>query len=103
MLNESWKAVTKISDPAQYMSVAATWIELPLKFLTMREVSVMLRDVVKHVNVDRAFERLQNELQSIIVRCVARVAWARTWTRRGVRCVCVLTHGWRVDSWRTTR
>lgn len=66
LLNEVWKVCSKIEDPQVYMEVAEVYIEYPLKHLSPKEVNVLLADIVRHVSKDKAYERLQPQLQSII-------------------------------------
>jgi hypothetical protein len=72
ILERVWANVTKIAEPDNYVVVAETWIEFPLNYLTTREVDVMLADVLAHVNVDRAHERLQPRLVGIVQKVLAK-------------------------------
>jgi hypothetical protein len=93
ILNEVWKVVTKHDKPDEYVSVAEVYIEFPLKYFTVslllsafyssfyhsvvllilnsstkqaKEVNLMLGDILRHVNVDKAYVSLQPQLQSIV-------------------------------------
>ena len=55
--------ITKLTDPKEYIDVAVTWIEYVLKYFSEREVAVLLKDLYKHVMVDRAYDRLMDELK----------------------------------------
>lgn len=66
ILNEVWKVVTKLENPEEYIFVAEVYIEYPLKYFTSKEVNLMLGDILKHVNVDKAYLNFQPQLQSIV-------------------------------------
>eukprot|EP00058_Branchiostoma_floridae_P021627 XP_002607117.1 hypothetical protein BRAFLDRAFT_68089 [Branchiostoma floridae] len=55
-LNEVWKVVMKLKNPANYIACAEVWIEYPCKHFTKREVNTILGDIIKHMVPDRAFE-----------------------------------------------
>lgn len=65
VLNEVWKAVTQIEEPAAYMEVAQVFIEFILRCFTQREADIFLQDVIGHVTPGRAYEQLQVPLRHI--------------------------------------
>ena len=50
LLNEVWKVVTKEEDLSVYSECAATFVELLLKHYSDREVQIILKDLVRHLN-----------------------------------------------------
>eukprot|EP00698_Gefionella_okellyi_P012762 TRINITY_DN3458_c0_g1_i1.p1 TRINITY_DN3458_c0_g1~~TRINITY_DN3458_c0_g1_i1.p1 ORF type:complete len:957 (+),score=233.47 TRINITY_DN3458_c0_g1_i1:41-2872(+) len=72
VLNEVWKVVTKFTQPVPYMNVAQIWIEYPLKHLSMREVNVMMRDILAHVSQDHNYEQVQPQLQAVVQRILLK-------------------------------
>jgi hypothetical protein len=71
ILNEVWKDVTKMDDIIPYISVGEVFIEFPLKHLSPRETNILLGDIIKHVNVDRKFTEVQQQLQSIVQKILS--------------------------------
>jgi hypothetical protein len=85
-----WKVAGKLTDVVTYMNVAQVFIEYPLQHLSVRppipfaplacsltacqfrEVGVLLNDVLKHVTVEHAYEKVQAQLQAIVQRIIAR-------------------------------
>ncbi|CAB3989058.1 Hypothetical predicted protein [Paramuricea clavata] len=56
LLNDVWKVVMKLNSPEEYISCAEIWVEYPIKYFGKREIDTLLGDILKHLNVDRAFE-----------------------------------------------
>jgi len=54
LLNEVWKIVTRCDDLPMYISCATAWLELLLRHYSEREVTILLRDVVRHVDAASA-------------------------------------------------
>ncbi|XP_076309475.1 VPS35 endosomal protein-sorting factor-like isoform X2 [Tachypleus tridentatus] len=73
MLNEVWKVVTKLKNPADYMSCAEVWIEYPVKHFSKREVNTFLGDIIKHMNPDRAFESHYSQLVTVFDRILSHM------------------------------
>jgi len=72
LLNDVWRVVTKFPDVKDYMSVAEVFIDYPLTHCTVREVNALLGDVLKHVQKDKAYETLQPQLQSMLLKILAK-------------------------------
>ncbi|XP_066291616.1 VPS35 endosomal protein-sorting factor-like isoform X2 [Branchiostoma lanceolatum] len=72
-LNEVWKIVMKLKNPANYISCAEVWIEYPCKHFTKREVNTILGDIIKHMVPDRAFEDFYPQLQSIVTKVLSHM------------------------------
>jgi len=70
ILNDVWKAVTKIEDPTEYMEIAEVFIQYILVNFTDRETNIFLKDVIKHVKVDQSHLRLQERLLSVLSKTV---------------------------------
>ncbi|GFO28653.1 upf0505 protein c16orf62-like protein [Plakobranchus ocellatus] len=66
VLNEVWKVVVKLKNPADYISCAEVWIEYVVKNFGKRELSTILGDIIKHMIPDRAYEDFYPQLQSVI-------------------------------------
>ena len=49
MLNEAWGAVRKERDLPTYITACAAWIELLLRHYSDREVLILLKDLVAHI------------------------------------------------------
>eukprot|EP01090_Pellita_catalonica_P021810 TRINITY_DN8265_c0_g1_i1.p1 TRINITY_DN8265_c0_g1~~TRINITY_DN8265_c0_g1_i1.p1 ORF type:complete len:820 (-),score=152.51 TRINITY_DN8265_c0_g1_i1:35-2494(-) len=71
LLNDVWKVVTKITDPNKYMEVAEVWIEYPAKHCTKSHTNTLLADIIRHVKPNKAFEKLQLQLQSVVQKILA--------------------------------
>ncbi|KAK3713118.1 hypothetical protein RRG08_036730 [Elysia crispata] len=71
VLNEVWKVVVKLKNPADYISCAEVWIEYVVKHFGKRELSTILGDIIKHMTPDRAYEDFYPQLQSVITKILA--------------------------------
>ena len=85
ILNDVWKVVTRIQDPAEYLDIAAVFVQFLLINFTEREVNIFLADVVKHVKqcpLDKIqSEPFQDKLQVHLSLSVFRSI--------SLECVCV--------------
>jgi hypothetical protein len=67
ILNDVWKVVTKIEDPAAYIEIAAVFVQYLLLNFSEREVNIFLKDVIKHLKTtDQAYKGCQETLALII-------------------------------------
>lgn len=66
LLNDVWKAVTKLTNPSDYIGCAEVWIEYVLQLFGKRELNTFLGDIIKHMTPDRAYEEHYSQLQGII-------------------------------------
>ncbi|XP_068081598.1 VPS35 endosomal protein-sorting factor-like isoform X2 [Anabrus simplex] len=66
VLNDVWRVVTKLEDPAHYISCAEVWIQFPVKHFSCREVNTFLGDIIRHMSPERAYEQHYSQLQAII-------------------------------------
>lgn len=73
ILNDVWKIVTKLKNPADYMSCAEIWIEYAVKHFGKREVNTFLGDIIRHMLPDRAFENHYPQLTRVIDRILAHM------------------------------
>lgn len=71
VLNDVWKAVTKIKESAEYMEIAQVFIQYLLVNFSDREVNIFLKDVIKHVRKDNAFKTLQPQLFVVTQRVMS--------------------------------
>lgn len=68
ILNDVWKVVTKIEDPEEYVEIAVVFVQYLLMNFSEREVNIFLKDVIKHLKKDQANLKLQEPLQSIVLK-----------------------------------
>lgn len=73
VLNEVWKVVSKLKNPADYMSCAEVWIEYPCKHFTKREINTFLGAIIKQMVPDRAFENHYAQLGAVVDRILVHV------------------------------
>ncbi|XP_064600257.1 VPS35 endosomal protein-sorting factor-like [Liolophura sinensis] len=73
VLNDVWKVVMKLKQPADYISCAEVWIEYVVKHFGKREVNTILADVIKHMMPDRAFEEFYPQLHSIVSKILVHI------------------------------
>ncbi|XP_069124492.1 VPS35 endosomal protein-sorting factor-like [Argopecten irradians] len=73
VLNEVWKAVMKLKNPADYIGSAEIWIEYVVINFGKREVNTILADIIKHMTPDRAFEDFYPQLQSVVAKVVTHI------------------------------
>ncbi len=67
VLNEVWRVVTKEKDIRTYVAAAASWMEVVVEHYSYLEVSVIMRDVVRHLNEDDAeVEGVGKELEPLV-------------------------------------
>lgn len=66
LLNDVWKAVTKLTNPSDYIGCAEVWIEYVLQLFGKRELNTFLADIIKHMTPDRAYEDHYPQLQGIV-------------------------------------
>lgn len=68
ILNEIWGVVTKFENAEHYMNVVEVFIEFPAKHCSLRELNIMLGDVLKHVRVEHQYSNFQVELQNVALK-----------------------------------
>ncbi|XP_062508525.1 VPS35 endosomal protein-sorting factor-like [Corticium candelabrum] len=73
LLNDVWKTVTKLKNPADYIMCAEVWVEFPAKHFGKREVNTLLGDIIKHMTPDRAFQDYYPQLQSVVVKVLSHM------------------------------
>ncbi|XP_042908545.1 VPS35 endosomal protein-sorting factor-like isoform X2 [Parasteatoda tepidariorum] len=73
LLNDIWKIVTKLKNPADYMSCAEVWIEYIVKHFSKREVNTFLGDIIRHMLLDRAFEQHYPQLTKVVDRILLHI------------------------------
>lgn len=73
ILNDVWRIVMQLEDPAEYIACAEVWIEYPVKNFGKKEVNAMLKDCLDHVNKDRAYEKHIPQLQSMLFRMLSNM------------------------------
>eukprot|EP01113_Clastostelium_recurvatum_P024252 TRINITY_DN2894_c0_g1_i4.p1 TRINITY_DN2894_c0_g1~~TRINITY_DN2894_c0_g1_i4.p1 ORF type:complete len:702 (-),score=262.98 TRINITY_DN2894_c0_g1_i4:42-1856(-) len=71
ILNDVWRVVKKFTNVDEYITVAEVFIEYPLKHCSQKEVNILLSDIMAHVSQDKAYERLQPQLQSIVFKVLS--------------------------------
>ncbi|XP_022318792.1 VPS35 endosomal protein-sorting factor-like [Crassostrea virginica] len=73
VLNEVWKTVMKLKNPADYIGCSEIWIEYVVKHFGKKEVNKILADIIKHMTPDRAFEDYYSQLQSVVTKILAHM------------------------------
>eukprot|EP00055_Hartaetosiga_balthica_P011758 m.54685 g.54685 ORF g.54685 m.54685 type:complete len:923 (+) comp7726_c0_seq3:32-2800(+) len=74
ILNKVWGTVTKFADPMKYISCVDAWIEYPIKYLSYKQVNVLLRDITSHMSTKRAFESHYDQLQAVANKILANIS-----------------------------
>ncbi|RWS26992.1 UPF0505 protein C16orf62-like protein [Leptotrombidium deliense] len=69
LLNEVWKMIARLK-PSEYIICADVWMDFVVTHFGIREINTLLRDIVKHMQPDRAFENHYNHILSIIGKVV---------------------------------
>ena len=72
LLNETWRVVTKLKNPSEYVVCAEVWIEFVLKYFGRREINTLLGDIIKHMMPDRAYEDHYPQLQTVVAKILER-------------------------------
>jgi len=70
LLKEVWQIATTMVNPKEYITVADVFIEYAAKYCTPREVNTYLGDIVTHMKEAQAYEQLQTQLQSIVLKVI---------------------------------
>lgn len=65
LMNEIWKKVSKLKA-SQHIICADIWMDFVVQYLGVFEVNVLLKDIVKHMQPDRAYEDHYDKLISIV-------------------------------------
>ncbi|XP_063225001.1 VPS35 endosomal protein-sorting factor-like isoform X2 [Bacillus rossius redtenbacheri] len=73
ILNDVWRCVSKLSDPAHYACCAEVWVEFVARHFSRREVNTFLGDVIRHMSVDRAYESHYAQLHTIVNKVVTHM------------------------------
>ncbi|CAG2068317.1 unnamed protein product, partial [Timema podura] len=66
VLNDVWRVVTKLYDPAQYISCGEVWVQFAVRHFSPREVNTFLGDIIRHMTPDRAYENHYPQLHAVI-------------------------------------
>jgi hypothetical protein len=77
LLNDLWKVARKIEDVREFMEVASTFVDFPLKYFTQREVNTVLADVRKRVTADRAHEGLLPQINALVHRVLSSLPFEK--------------------------
>jgi len=73
ILNDVWKIVMQLENPADYVACAEAWIEYPVKNFGKKEVNALLGDCIRHMMPDRAFESHLPQLQSMVSKIMSHM------------------------------
>ncbi|KAL2620467.1 hypothetical protein R1flu_000672 [Riccia fluitans] len=68
VLNDIWRVVMKYSNLSEYLSVADVFVEYILQNCTEAELSVILRDIMKHVLKGEVNDGMLLSLESIVFK-----------------------------------
>ncbi|XP_074593816.1 VPS35 endosomal protein-sorting factor-like [Brevipalpus obovatus] len=69
LMNNVWKKISKLKS-SEHLSCASVWTDFAVKHLDMKEVNILLKDIVKHVQPDIMSEEHHAEVINIIKRVV---------------------------------
>ncbi|RWS09028.1 UPF0505 protein C16orf62-like protein [Dinothrombium tinctorium] len=69
LLNEVWKMIARLKA-SEYIVCADIWMDFVVAHFGIKEINTLLRDIVKHMQPDRAFEDHYNNIISIISKVV---------------------------------
>nr|CAG4717581.1 unnamed protein product [Naegleria fowleri] len=69
LLNEIWKYVTAMKDIKDYISVVEVFIEFVCKSFTLKEVNILMKDLLNHLKSSglTTFETVEEEIQNILL------------------------------------
>eukprot|EP00301_Raphidiophrys_heterophryoidea_P006104 c12495_g1_i1.p1 GENE.c12495_g1_i1~~c12495_g1_i1.p1 ORF type:complete len:1006 (-),score=282.13 c12495_g1_i1:1509-4526(-) len=70
VLNEVWKVVSKYEDIHAYMHCAMPFIVYVLKYRRIKEVNILLTDMIKHVSKEKDVTVVAEELKRIVLSIV---------------------------------
>lgn len=91
MLNDIWRVIKSVEDVETYAECAATFVEVAVKHYSIREVGLMLQDLVSRTKEASASQKLEPHLERVCkVICTDCV-------RKGVEESNILTHPSFVD------
>lgn len=71
LLNAVWGEVAGAQDVGAYLRVAEVWIAYPLAHLTLREVDILLRDLLAHVTPEQRY--LEPQHQAVLASVVHKL------------------------------
>ena len=67
LLNEVWKYVTGLKEITAYTPVVEVFIEFVCKSFSLKEVNILLKDLVQHLKTDGHPEVVEQEIQNILI------------------------------------
>jgi len=70
ILNEVWKVVSKYEDIHAYMICAVPFIVYVLKYRRVKEVNILLSDIIKHVSKEKDVTIIADDLKRIVLSIV---------------------------------
>ncbi|KAL5019246.1 hypothetical protein ScPMuIL_004968 [Solemya velum] len=73
VLNDVWKVILKLKNPADYIGCAEVWVEYVVKHFGNKELNTVLGDIIKHMSPDRAYEDFYAPLQSVITKILCHI------------------------------
>ncbi|EGG17750.1 hypothetical protein DFA_08749 [Cavenderia fasciculata] len=73
ILNDVWKVVSYFDNLKDYISVAEVFIEYVLTHCGNKEADIFLKDILRHVLPDKAYEGIQSHLQSIVLKILSHI------------------------------
>ncbi|GJQ78307.1 hypothetical protein Trydic_g22145 [Trypoxylus dichotomus] len=74
VLNVVWKQMSSLNNPENYMNCVEAWIEYAVQYCTSKEVDIIIGDLIKHVQPDRAYENLYPQLQQIVQKVISHMS-----------------------------
>ncbi|EFA82898.1 hypothetical protein PPL_03676 [Heterostelium album PN500] len=73
ILNDVWKVVSYFESLKDYIMVAEVFIEYVLTHCTIKETDTFLKDILRHIIPDKAYETIQSHLQSIVLKILTHI------------------------------
>lgn len=73
ILNLVWRYMATLSKPEEYIKCVDAWIEFAVKRFQIRELNLIIGDVIKRLKTNQVYEEHYSELQSIIEKIVANI------------------------------
>lgn len=74
ILNEAWKLIDQLEAPQEYVSSVEVWIEFVVKYFGPREINMVIKELIRHMQPERAFENHYNQLINILSKIVNGIA-----------------------------
>ncbi|RZF44922.1 hypothetical protein LSTR_LSTR013788 [Laodelphax striatellus] len=74
VLNEVWKVISKLEQPAQYIACAEVWAHFIVTHFSNHEINIFLGDIILHMTPNRVYEQFYPQLLNIVDKVVTNCA-----------------------------